>query len=152
MVRKVDNTCQWQLEQIIIRMVNAVDRKQWSVARELFMDIVFVDYSDLNGQPGSNIQSAELVSGWQSLLDAVSTHHMVSNFEVAIDGDKAESECHVYACHEAKGVDAWDCYGRYLHSLEQMEGHWKIARMALIVHGQKGNLSFLQDIARQSSQ
>ncbi|USE33887.1 nuclear transport factor 2 family protein [Endozoicomonas sp. SCSIO W0465] len=148
----VDSICQLQPEQIITCMVNAIDRKQWSVARELFTDTVLVDYSSLNSQPGSNVRSSDLVGGWQKLLDSVSTHHMVSNFEVTMTGDRAESECHVYACHQAEGIAGWDCYGRYLHALEHIDTAWKITEMTLIVHGQKGNLSFLQDIASQSNQ
>ncbi len=136
------------VEQTIIRMVNAIDRKEWSVVREQFTDTVLVDYSSLNGAAGAEVPSAVLVGGWQSLLASVSTHHMVSNFEVSVDGSKASSECHVYACHTVPDLEGWDCYGRYLHTLEQIQEQWKITRMTLVVHGQKGNLSFLQQVQK----
>lgn len=110
------------VEQTIIRMVNDVDRKEWSVVREQFTDSVFVDYSSLNGAAGAKVSSAVLVGGWQSLLVSVANHHMVSNFEVNVDGSKASSECHVYACHTVLNLEGWDYYGRYLHTLEQIQG------------------------------
>ncbi|CAM3804238.1 nuclear transport factor 2 family protein [Parendozoicomonas haliclonae] len=140
---------QWQVAQAITRMVNAIDSKRWSDARVQFADTVFVDYSSLNGQPGADISSSDLVHGWQELLERVLTHHMVSNFEVEVQGDKAESECHVYACHELPGLEGWDCYGRYQHLLERVNGQWLIIQMTLIVHGQKGNLEFLQQVSSQ---
>ena len=134
------------VEQTIIRMINAIDRKEWTTAKEQFADTVMVDYSSLNNVPAADISSSDIVGSWQNLLASVATPHMVSNVEVNIAGDIAESECHVYACHAARDIEDWDCYGRYLHTLERIRGQWQITRMTLVVHGQKGNLSFLQQI------
>lgn len=137
-----------EVKQTIIRMVNGIDRKEWSKSREAFADKVFVDYSSLNKQKGSEILSDALIEGWKNLLSVASTHHMVSNFEITVGDSRSESECHVYAVHQAQGIESWDCFGRYLHTLENINGQWEITRMTLIIHGQKGNLSFLQDISR----
>lgn len=140
------------VKQTIITMVNAIDTKQWAVATAQFTDDVFVDYSSLTGQEGSTTKAADLVGSWASLLAKVDTHHLLSNFDIAINGDKAEAFSHVYASHSAPNIDYWDAYGRYHHKLINNNGQWKIASKTLIMHGQKGNLDFLQEASAMNQQ
>ena len=134
----------------IVTMVNAIDAKQWDVARARFADEVFVDYSSLSGQPGSVISAADLVGGWESLLKNVSTHHLLSNFDVSVLDDHAEAFSHVYASHLAEGIEYWDAFGRYHHKLRKENDQWKIISMTLIMHGQKGNTKFLQEVSMKN--
>jgi len=70
----------------------------------------------------------------------------LSNFEIFTNGVNADSYSHVYASHSAEGIDYWDAYGRYHHKLKKIDGLWKITSMTLIMHGQKGNPNFLNEI------
>ena len=135
-----------QVKQNIVTMVNAIDSKQWDLARQQFDVNVFVDYSSLTGQPGSSTASDTLVSGWKSLLTDVSTLHQLSNFEITVSEDTAEVYSHVYASHLADGIDYWDAFGRYHHKLRRINGAWRITDMTLMMHGQKGNTNFLQEV------
>ncbi len=135
-----------EVKQSIVTMVNAIDAKQWQVATEQFAPRVFVDYSSLSGQPGGVVNASDLVGGWQSLLARVETLHQLSNFDIQLSGDQAEVYSHVYASHLAAGIDYWDAFGRYHHKLERINGSWKITDMTLIMHGQKGNTNFLQEV------
>ena len=140
-------TEQEQVKQRVVTMVNAIDNKQWELASAQFKDRVFVDYSSLSGQPGAETDASQLVGGWRDLLARVETLHQLSNFDVAIDGDRAQVSSHVYASHQAEGVEGyWDAYGRYQHELERIDGAWKISSMTLIMHGQKGNTNFLSEV------
>ncbi|MEM7193614.1 MAG: nuclear transport factor 2 family protein [Pseudomonadota bacterium] len=135
-----------QIRQNIVRMINAIDTKQWDTARDQFKEDVFVDYSSLSGQPGGLTTASELVDGWKQLLQKVDTHHLLSNFEIHVEGNQAESYSHVYASHNADGLEYWDAYGRYHHKLVFESGQWKIMSKTLIMHGQKGNLNFLNEV------
>ena len=140
-----------QVKQSIVSMVNAIDTKQWDRATAQFNDEVFVDYSSLSGQPGSMTLASDLVGGWKNLLAKVSTHHLLSNFEISVRGDQAEAVSHVYASHSADGIAGyWDAYGRYQHKLRYIDGAWKITSMTLVMHGQKGNLNFLQEVTQMN--
>lgn len=139
-----------QVKDTIVTMVNAIDNKQWHQATAQFNEDVFVDYSSLTGQQGSHTKATDLVNSWQSLLAKVSTLHQLSNFEIHIDGDNAEAFSHVYASHQAEGIEFWDAYGRYHHKLKKINGHWKITSMALLMHGQKGNLNFLKEVTEMN--
>lgn len=149
------------VKQSIITMVNAIDSKEWDKAESQFAPQVFVDYSSLSGQAGGQVSASDLVGGWQSLLQNVETHHMLSNFDIKIEGNKAEVVSHVYASHNADNFHAthanatqtnpaelgyWDAYGRYNHTLVKQEGKWTISSMTLLMHGQKGNRDFLKEV------
>ena len=138
-----------QVQQVIINMVNSIDSKDWQLATEQFADDVFVDYSSMTGQAGNTVKANELVGGWESLLADVSTHHMLTNFEITVTGDEAQSWSHVYASHEADGIDYWDIYGRYQHKLQKTSQGWKIHFMKLLVHGQRGNRDFLMQVSEK---
>lgn len=140
--------CEKEAKKTVVTMVNAIDTKKWDTAIDQFDRIVFVDYQSLSGQPGAEVPAKALVGNWEKLLKKVNTHHMLTNFEVEINGDEAEIFSHVYASHDAKRVGYWDAYGRYHHKLKKKDGKWKITFMKLIMHGQKGNKKFLQQVSK----
>ena len=142
-----------QVKQSIVTMVNAIDSKQWGIATARFDDKVFIDYSSLSGQPGSRTNATDRVGGWQNLLARVDTHHLLSNFDVSVQDDQAEATSHVYASHSADDIEGyWDAYGRYQHKLRKLDGEWKITSMTLIMHGQKGNQNFLQEVIKMNQE
>lgn len=136
-----------QVKNNIVRMVNAVDAKQWDVASAQFADEILVDYSSLTGLPAVSATVQDLVGGWKQLLQNVSTLHQLSNFDIAVEGNRAEVSSHVYASHSAEGIEHWDLYGRYHHTLSMISGQWKITGITLRVQDQKGNQDFLQQIS-----
>ena len=138
------------IQQTIVRMVNAIDKKAWDEAEQEFTEDIFTDYSELFGQPGTTVKTKALINNWKQLLQApVQTHHMLSNFEIQLNGDQAESYTHVYATHTQAGITHWDVFGRYHHKLTQSPTGWKITSMKLLLHGQKGNTNFFADSAAQ---
>ncbi|KZN52361.1 hypothetical protein N474_23245 [Pseudoalteromonas luteoviolacea CPMOR-2] len=141
---------QAEIKQVIVEMVNAIDTKQWQKAQSSFANTVFVDYSSMSGQAGSKVAATELIDGWRNLLSKVETHHMLSNFQVSVTGSTAQVFSHVYASHNAQGIEYWDIYGRYVHALENVNGRWQIIEMTFQTHGQKGNLNFLQEASQMS--
>lgn len=139
-----------QVKQSITTMVNAIDTKNWSEALSQFSDNVYVDYSSLSGQPGNLVKATDLVNGWKTLLAKAKTHHILSNFDISVEGNQAEAFSHVYASHVAPGINYWDAYGRYHHKLKKINDQWKITSMTLLMHGQKGNPNFLQEISQMN--
>jgi fermentation-respiration switch protein FrsA (DUF1100 family)/ketosteroid isomerase-like protein len=139
-----------QVKQTIVDLINAVDAKQWQQAQSEMTANIFTDYSSLFGQPGAEVTSGELVGGWQNLLQNASTHHILSNFDISVEGNTATAYSHVYASHVADGIDYWDVYGRYVHKLVKQQGDWKINSMTLLTHGQKGNPNFVQEALAQN--
>lgn len=147
-MKKHEYKSEKQVKKVVVSMVNAIDTKEWNTAIEQFDEKVFVDYESLSGQKGSVVPAKGLVGNWEKLLAKVDTHHMLTNFDIKVDGDRAEMFSHVYASHTAKGIKYWDAYGRYHHKLKRTKNGWKITFMKLIMHGQKGNKKFLQQASK----
>lgn len=137
---------QLSVQQTIIKMVNAVDTKHWEEALAQFEPQLSVDYSSLTEQPKADIAASALVQSWQQALAKAQTHHMVTNFDCSLQGSHATVECHVYASHQAAGLEGWDLFGRYQFELVETQGQWRIVAMTLLVHGQKGNFDFIQQL------
>ena len=51
-----------QVVESVVKMVNAIDTKQWLIAQGQFSPTVFVDYSSMNNQAGANTKASDLVS------------------------------------------------------------------------------------------
>lgn len=137
-------------KQVVVKMVNAIDTKDWATGEAQFAPKVFVDYSSMTGKPGAETAAKDLVGGWEKLLSKAQTHHMLTNMVTERGANKGEAKVysHVYASHNAKGVDYWDIYGRYIHDLKKTPNGWKITSMTLKVHGQKGNTKFLEQVTK----
>ena len=140
---------EYDAKKTIVKMVNAIDTHNWKMALAQFDTTVFIDYSSMTGQAGAETKAKDLVGNWEKILKKAKTHHILANFETSINGNTAEVFSHVYASHDAKGIQYWDIYGRYHHKLKKTKDGWKITFMKLIVHGQKGNLKFLQQVSKK---
>ncbi|WP_276711885.1 hypothetical protein [Campylobacter rectus] len=81
-------------EELIIKMINAADRKQTQRVREFFADVVFVDHSSLNGMRGALVSADEFVTSWGKLLKDAQTYTSLSNFELLPAQESISAECH----------------------------------------------------------
>lgn len=69
-------------EELIIKMINAADRKQTQRVRECFADVVFVDHSSLNGMRGALVSADEFVTSWRQLPKDAQAYTLLGNFEL----------------------------------------------------------------------
>lgn len=140
-----DPTDKEQVKSTLIQLVNGIDTKEWNKTLNVLADKVTIDYSSLTGQPETIIEPKTIVGNWKKILNGVSTHHVLSNFDIVINGDEAEVFSHVYASHWAKldNLNFWDAIGRYHQKLRKTNKGWKVIYMRLIMHGQKGNKNLL---------
>lgn len=93
------------VQDVITKMVNSIDMKEWTRARSQFADMVFVDYSSMDGHAGADVPADDLVGSWETLLVKAGTHHMLTNFEIEVEADRAQTQCHVYASHVAEDIE-----------------------------------------------
>lgn len=130
----------------LITMVTAVDSNDWATTLAQFDDKVFVDYSSMTGDAGSEVVAKDLVNGWEKLLGKVQSQHLVTNVVVSIDGDTASVKSYVDASHFAKGVEHFDVLGSYDHKLKRTDDGWKITYLKLNLIGVKGNANFFSEV------
>lgn len=142
----------------IIRAVNAVgataDQKDWPACRSLFEDMVYVDYSELTGEPPRMMPADELIASWAKALGPVQmTQHNIMNHAVSFHADLALVRSDFTAMHRhpvAEGQDFWFLVGSYRHVLRRSDGGpWKVVSIVLIPRHQEGNPRLIELAAPQ---
>lgn len=131
-----------------------VDARDWTALTDLFSDPVHVDYTSLNGGTPQALSPAELVGGWQRMLDHLDgTQHMIAGQTTCIHGDRATCAATVQGTHvltNASGGPIWTVGGRYDFGLQRTPTGWRIDALTLTVHWATGN-QHIMDIAAARS-
>lgn len=119
------------VRELVVRMGTLADARDWHALEQLFTDPVRADWSELSGVAAADVSPSELVGGWRQGLGGLeATHHLISNHEVELDGDRADARAYVHAAHRlanAYGDPLWIVAGRYEHRLVRTEAGWRIA-------------------------
>jgi hypothetical protein len=106
------------------------DLKDWEAARALLTDgAIEVDMSSLVGGGPVQLTADQLIAGFRSGLHAGKmSHHLVSNYRVEVDGDRAQLWAHGYAWNRVSallpGSDLWETWGNYRLSFRRVAGQW----------------------------
>lgn len=147
----MEPTSQLSIINTLQGVFNSADRRDWKQCAGYFADEVFVDYSSLNNIPGSIMKATDLLNGWESFLPKFRfTQHMVTNFDISINGNKANAVFYAHAIHHlphTKGGDLWGVYAVYRVGLHQAAAGWKISSMTMHINYTEGNKNMLAAIA-----
>jgi 3-phenylpropionate/cinnamic acid dioxygenase small subunit len=110
---------------VLIRYARAIDTKDWTLLRTCFRSDVMADYGAIGSWQGVADLSAFMVDAHAGMGP---TQHMLSNFQIDIDGDRAQSVSYVHAITVlASHPDDWiDTVGIYSDRLERGDDGWKI--------------------------
>jgi SnoaL-like domain len=130
----------------VMAVAHDIDSRKWNELQELFAPTVAVDYTSLFGGAVSQSKAAELVGGWRTALEGVTTQHLLGPIDVRIRGDAADARCHVRALHyraSARDGDTWEVLGHYVFALALQRRAWRITAMRLDTYHQLGNRSLL---------
>lgn len=135
----IEDTCK--------KLVWAIDRRDWNLAREQFSAQVTLDYVELFGGAVEVLSPETIIQRWSSFLPKLkATQHTLSNFLIAEEGDGALSYSYVDGFHylpNDKGEDYWTVKGYYTQKLRKENGRWVIHSMKLSPVYQSGNLQLL---------
>lgn len=128
------------IEQLLVRYSAVIDAKDFAALRDIFTPDAQIDYESAGGASG-NLE--EIITWLGQALEPFSlVQHMVSNFVIQIDGDRAKSSCYF---HNPMGMPREDgkthvfwCGGRYRDELVRTPEGWRIAARindTLYMHG-----------------
>jgi len=119
-----------EIEEVLVRYSTLIDTKQFErLATEVFTSDAIVDYTKA---PGGIAGSVQEVTAWLTkvLAPFKVLQHMLGNFDIAIEGDRAHSTCYF---HNPMGMPAGDgdvsmfwCGGRYIDELVRTPLGWRI--------------------------
>jgi hypothetical protein len=98
-------------EDVLTRLLHAIDRLDWSTVRACFADELVTDYTSLWGGEAEILAADGLVSRWQEFASTLAaTQHLTGPIFVQ-DG---HAETHVVAHHWLPGGDLWIVHGHYV--------------------------------------
>ena len=115
-----------EVVEALIRYATAIDTKDWGLLRTCFADDATSDYGDI----GSWRDAGGLVEFMEEAHAGMGpTQHLLSNFQVEVDGDRASSVTYVHSVTVlASHPDDWiDTIGIYEDRLRRGPDGWLIA-------------------------
>ena len=117
----------------------AVDRRDWRLLGEIFVPDATVTVRSSSLMTGTG----EIVSRYRRGLSKYdSTHHMVTNHEIAVEGDTALHSCLVHAQHVRPGAAGDSIFaigGRYEDRLIRTPHGWRLRHRELVTLWSEGD-------------
>lgn len=120
---------------------SGVDERDWAKVQSSMASEVYLDYTSLAGGKPETLSSAKIIESWKSVLPGFqSTHHQIGNFQVNVEGNKAETTFSGLALHYLNN-ETWTVIGTYDFTVaKNSSGQWLVERMKLNLQKQAGNL------------
>ena len=119
-----------EISEVLIRYATGIDSKDWPLLRTCWTEDVEVDYGEVGRYSG-----ADAITGlMEQLHNAMGpTYHRLTNFVIALDGDRATARSYVHAVLQAIPDDStsWvEALGHYDDELVRTPDGWRIGRRA----------------------
>ena len=115
-----------QIAEVLIRYATGIDSKDWPLLRSCWTDEVDVDYQQL----GRFTSADALTDVMRQLHENMGpTYHRLSNFVIAVDGDRATARSYVQAVLMLQPNDStnWvDALGHYDDVFLRTPDGWRI--------------------------
>jgi 3-phenylpropionate/cinnamic acid dioxygenase small subunit len=116
-----------QIAEVLIRYATAIDSKNWPLLRSCWTDEIDVDYQQL----GRFTSADALTDVMRQLHENMGpTYHRMSNFVIAVDGDRATVRSYVQAVLMLQPDDStnWvDALGHYDDVFVRTADGWRIS-------------------------
>jgi hypothetical protein len=116
----------------------AIDERNWTALHHIFLSGATAELG--NGTENGIDAIVARISGVLNPLD--SSQHLVSNHQVAVNGDTATSRCYLQAQHVRRSAQNGRNYlvaGRYEDSWARTPQGWRISHRRLVVMWTDGN-------------
>ncbi|MGE0484510.1 MAG: nuclear transport factor 2 family protein [Gammaproteobacteria bacterium] len=122
-----------------------VDERDWDGFAVLFTDPLATDFSGIDPAfAPATVARADHVAGTRAVLAQFdATQHMITNVQIALDGERARCRAVMRAEHwlsGLRGAPRYTLFGVYENEFVRESGGWRIARLALRVTREEGNV------------
>ncbi len=108
---------------LITRYATAVDTRDWDAYRSVFTADARIDYTSAGGIAGSVSEMCAWLEQVLSMFSA--TQHLVTNFQIQVDGDEATATAIVLNPMQLEGQPVWTMGGWYHHRLVRTPEGWR---------------------------
>lgn len=82
------------IEQILLRYATGIDKRDWALFRTCFIDDAVGDYGDIGTFTGADNLTDFMIAAHGGFG---STNHMLTNFVIQVDGDRATARQHPWS-------------------------------------------------------
>ena len=134
-----------EITNVVQRFFEAVDTRDWAGAEALMTDPFYLDYSSYGAGPAGDLRSADILTGWQSVLPGFDvTHHQLGPLIIEADDMQATVRTYVTADHQiagAKDGEIWTVLGSYMLTLTKIDQSWKLSGNTFQFKCETGNTS-----------
>jgi hypothetical protein len=121
-----------EVEDVVVRLFVATDRRDWASVEACLADMVVLDMTSVagGGEP-LHLKPAEVVATWKGGLEPIDhVHHQVGNFQIDVDGNRATASCYGIAYHHREKISdpskSRTFVGDYDVHLIRNDGKWRI--------------------------
>jgi hypothetical protein len=125
----------WDERAITKAMLNfgrALDTGDWPLYRSTFTDKILVDFQRLTGSAEICVSADDWTEFAEHILSPVRRHHVYSNIDIAVTGDRATAVVYMTARHWKAtdfGASEYNQYGWYDVEFRRQGDIWLIARI-----------------------
>lgn len=134
---------------LLIQYAIALDTKNWPLLEQCFLPDAVADYGENAGRHEGYPAIEKAVRYFLEGLD--SSQHLLGNYVVKFEGDRATTTCYLHAQHyleQTEGGDTYTVGGIYEDEILRTNDGWKIQHRKLMVTWVEGNPD-LVDAARE---
>jgi hypothetical protein len=115
-----------KITDVLTRYAMALDSKNWPLLKTCFTPDAVADYGPEAGRHEGYPAIEKVV---RFFLGGLSSQHLIGNFVIEIEGEKARATCYLQAQHYLEGTEGGDAYtigGTYEDELIRTDEGWRI--------------------------
>lgn len=139
----------WEERQVMkamLRFGRALDTGDWTAYRSCFTNPVNIDFRRLTGQSEVRVDADLWTRFAEQILSPVRRHHVYSNWDIKVEGDRAYALVYMTARHWKStdiGTSSNTQYGWYDVWFERHDGEWLMNRIKHDFQWVEGNGALL---------
>jgi 3-phenylpropionate/cinnamic acid dioxygenase small subunit len=131
-----------EIQDVLVRYATALDGRDWPLLGEVFTPGAIAVYD------GGRFEGIDAIVAIcrRSLEPLTSSQHLLGNFAVRVDGDRATSSCYLHAQHFRvgdRGLNTYVMAGTYRDRLIRTHDGWRIEHRELEITWTDGNAAIL---------
>jgi hypothetical protein len=127
------------ISDVITTYASAMDRREWGLYRDIFLDEVELHFPLWTAGPRDRIAADRWVDiVRKSLTGFDATQHLILNRMVRLDGDRSSVDSHMTARHIYSPSEVEHLGGFYHHGLVRRGKEWKLGSVRLDVTWDEG--------------
>ena len=115
----------FEIQDLIANYCHIIDQGAFDQLTDIFTEDAFIDYSAMGGAKGSR---AEIIAFLKNVMPMfISTQHMISNYQISVDGDTATGRIMCFNPMEISGNPVFFLGLWYVDEYQRTADGWRIS-------------------------